>query len=113
VPTPQAGANLEKAKAEEPEANTSAGAEALQKATQNPVASRISVRVQNNRSCPMPSTHSVIEALLSGLSASVPRGRTIVRALAWPSLNHVDGITPRPGGHFLQNSVDMVADREF
>jgi hypothetical protein len=34
--------------AEEPEANTNAGAEALQKATQNPVASLISVPIQNN-----------------------------------------------------------------
>jgi hypothetical protein len=33
---------------EEPEANTNAGAEALQKATQNPVASLISVPIQNN-----------------------------------------------------------------
>jgi hypothetical protein len=37
-----------KPKAEEPEANTNAGAEALQKATQNPVASLISVPIQNN-----------------------------------------------------------------
>jgi hypothetical protein len=36
------------AKAEEPEASTSAATEALQKATQNPVASLISVPVQNN-----------------------------------------------------------------
>ena len=45
-----AGQNSEKAKpkAEEPEANTNAGAEALQKATQNPVASLISVPIQNN-----------------------------------------------------------------
>jgi hypothetical protein len=35
-------------KPEEPEANTSAGTEALQKATQNPVASLISVPVKNN-----------------------------------------------------------------
>jgi hypothetical protein len=35
-------------KEEEPEANTSEGTEALQKATQNPVASLISVPVQNN-----------------------------------------------------------------
>jgi hypothetical protein len=34
--------------AEEPEANTASGTEALQKATQNPVASLISVPVQNN-----------------------------------------------------------------
>jgi hypothetical protein len=33
---------------EEPEANTTAGTEALQKATQNPVASLISVPIQNN-----------------------------------------------------------------
>jgi hypothetical protein len=37
-----------KPEAEEPEANTNAGAEALQKATQNPVASLISVPIQNN-----------------------------------------------------------------
>ncbi len=37
-----------KPKAEEAEANTSEGTEALQKATQNPVASLISVPVQNN-----------------------------------------------------------------
>ena len=37
-----------KPKEEEPEANTNAGAEALQKATQNPVASLISVPIQNN-----------------------------------------------------------------
>src|SRR5271163_114795 len=35
-------------KADEPEANTNAGTEALQKATQNPVASLISVPIQNN-----------------------------------------------------------------
>ena len=35
-------------KTQEPEANTSAGTEALQKATQNPVASLISVPIQNN-----------------------------------------------------------------
>jgi hypothetical protein len=49
-PDPQAGAkpvNLQSA--QEPEANTSEGTEALQKATQNPVASRISVvPAQNN-----------------------------------------------------------------
>jgi hypothetical protein len=47
---PQAGSGSGKAqpKVEEPEANTSAGTEALQKATQNPVASLISVPVQNN-----------------------------------------------------------------
>lgn len=47
---PQAGANSGKdqPEAEEPEANTGAGTEALQKATQNPVASLISVPVQNN-----------------------------------------------------------------
>src|SRR5208283_5485821 len=46
----QAGASSGKAqpKTEEPEANTSEGTEALQKATQNPVASLISVPVQNN-----------------------------------------------------------------
>jgi hypothetical protein len=37
-----------KPEAEEPEANTTAGTEALQKATQNPVASLISVPIQNN-----------------------------------------------------------------
>jgi hypothetical protein len=49
-PDPQAGANSgkEQPKVEEPEANTNAGTEALQKATQNPVASLISVPVQNN-----------------------------------------------------------------
>ena len=47
---PQAGASSTKdqLKSEEPEANTSASTEALQKATQNPVASLISVPVQNN-----------------------------------------------------------------
>jgi len=46
----QAGTTSGKAKpeAEEPEAATSAATEALQKATQNPVASLISVPVQNN-----------------------------------------------------------------
>src|SRR5208283_4650346 len=46
----QAGASSGKAqpKVEEPEANTSEGTEALQKATQNPVASLISVPIQNN-----------------------------------------------------------------
>ena len=38
----------EKPKVEEPEANTNANTEALQKATQNPVASLISVPIQNN-----------------------------------------------------------------
>ena len=49
-PGSQAGANSGKQqpKVEEPEANTNAGTEALQKATQNPVASLISVPVQNN-----------------------------------------------------------------
>ena len=52
-PTPasaQSASNAGKAqpKAEEPEADTDAGTEALQKATQNPVASLISVPVQNN-----------------------------------------------------------------
>jgi hypothetical protein len=49
-PVPQAGANpaKEQLNPEEPEANTSASAEALQKATENPVASLISVPVQNN-----------------------------------------------------------------
>jgi hypothetical protein len=49
-PGPQAGANSgkEQPKVEEPEATTNAGTEALQKATQNPVASLISVPVQNN-----------------------------------------------------------------
>jgi hypothetical protein len=37
-----------KPKVEEPEANTNANTEALQKATQNPVASLISVPIQNN-----------------------------------------------------------------
>src|SRR5271154_2238858 len=41
-------AQTAKPKEEEPEANTNAGAEALQKATQNPVASLISVPIQNN-----------------------------------------------------------------
>lgn len=47
---PQSGGGSAKsqAKAEEPEAGTSEGTEALQKATQNPVASLISVPVQNN-----------------------------------------------------------------
>jgi hypothetical protein len=47
-PVPQAGANpaKEQLNPEEPEANTSASAEALQKATENPVASLISVPVQ-------------------------------------------------------------------
>jgi hypothetical protein len=40
--------NLEKPKPEEKEAAASAGTEALQKATQNPVASLISVPIQNN-----------------------------------------------------------------
>jgi hypothetical protein len=49
-PGPQAGAKpaKEQLKPEEPEANTSASTEALQKATQNPVASLISVPIQNN-----------------------------------------------------------------
>jgi hypothetical protein len=49
-PAPQAGAKpaKEQLKPEEPEANTSASTEALQKATQNPVASLISVPIQNN-----------------------------------------------------------------
>jgi hypothetical protein len=49
-PVTQAGANpaKEQLNPEEPEANTSAGTEALQKATQNPVASLISVPIQNN-----------------------------------------------------------------
>jgi hypothetical protein len=49
-PAPQAGAKpaKERLKPEEPEANTSASTEALQKATQNPVASLISVPIQNN-----------------------------------------------------------------
>jgi hypothetical protein len=48
--TPQAGAASAKDQQpqEDPEANTSSGTEALQKATQNPVASLISVPVQNN-----------------------------------------------------------------
>ncbi len=47
---PQAGTNAGTAQArpEEPEANTASSTEALQKATQNPVASLISVPVQNN-----------------------------------------------------------------
>jgi hypothetical protein len=46
----QAGASSGKAqpKVEEPEANTAEGTAALQKATQNPVASLISVPIQNN-----------------------------------------------------------------
>lgn len=49
-PAPPAGAKSvkEQPKAEEPEANTNSGTEALQKATQNPVASLISVPLQNN-----------------------------------------------------------------
>jgi hypothetical protein len=49
-PAPQTGAKpaKEQLKPEEPEANTSASTEALQKATQNPVASLISVPIQNN-----------------------------------------------------------------
>src|SRR5271155_2354946 len=49
-PSPQAGTSTAKAQppAEEPEADTSAATEALKKATQNPVASLISVPVQNN-----------------------------------------------------------------
>ncbi len=49
-PAPQAGAKpaKEQLKPEEPEANTTASTEALQKATQNPVASLISVPIQNN-----------------------------------------------------------------
>jgi hypothetical protein len=49
-PAPQAGAKpaKEQLKPEEPEANTGASTEALQKATQNPVASLISVPIQNN-----------------------------------------------------------------
>src|SRR5271163_4968642 len=49
-PSPQAGTSTAKAQppAEEPEADTSAATEALQKATQNPVASLISVPIQNN-----------------------------------------------------------------
>ena len=43
-----ASAGQGKPKVEEPEANTSAGTEALQKATQNPIASLISVPIQNN-----------------------------------------------------------------
>jgi hypothetical protein len=47
---PQTGSSAAKAKpaAEEPESGTSEATEALQKATQNPVASLISVPVQNN-----------------------------------------------------------------
>jgi hypothetical protein len=47
---PQSGTTSPKAKpkVEEPEAGTNEGTEALQKATQNPVASLISVPVQNN-----------------------------------------------------------------
>jgi hypothetical protein len=50
APDPQAGVQSGKAQPqnEEPEANTSSSTEALQKATQNPVASLISVPVQNN-----------------------------------------------------------------
>ncbi len=49
-PSPQAGSSTAKPQppAEEPEADTSAATEALQKATQNPVASLVSVPVQNN-----------------------------------------------------------------
>src|SRR5271165_870924 len=48
--TPQPGIESGKpqTQVDEPEANTSAGTEALQEATQNPVASLISVPVQNN-----------------------------------------------------------------
>jgi hypothetical protein len=49
TPQPTAKEKTHPAKqGEEPEANTSEGTEALQKATQNPVASLISVPVQNN-----------------------------------------------------------------
>jgi len=49
-PPPQTGAKAAKGQPEEEEleAKTSEGTEALQKATQNPVASLISVPVQNN-----------------------------------------------------------------
>jgi len=49
-PVPQAGAKSakEQPKKEEPEVNTSSATESLQKATQNPVASLISVPIQNN-----------------------------------------------------------------
>jgi hypothetical protein len=49
-PVPQPGTKTAKElpKEKEPDANTSSGTEALQKATQNPVASLISVPVQNN-----------------------------------------------------------------
>ncbi len=47
-PATQNSAKAKPKDAEEPEANTNAGAEALQKATQNPVASLISVPIQNN-----------------------------------------------------------------
>lgn len=49
-PVPQSGIKPAKEQPEEqePEANTTSGTEALQKATQNPVASLISVPVQNN-----------------------------------------------------------------
>ena len=49
-PSPQAGSSTAKPQppAEEPEADTSAATEALQNATQNPLASLVSVPVQNN-----------------------------------------------------------------
>jgi hypothetical protein len=49
-PVPQPGVKPAKEQPEEqePEAKTTSGTEALQKATQNPVASLISVPVQNN-----------------------------------------------------------------
>jgi hypothetical protein len=46
--TQQTRAKSAKVEPQEPEANTASGSEALQKATQNPVASLISVPVQNN-----------------------------------------------------------------
>jgi len=46
--SPQTHPKAATAEPEEPEANTASGTEALQKATQNPVASLISVPVQNN-----------------------------------------------------------------
>jgi hypothetical protein len=48
APQPGAGSTKDQPTSDEAEANTSASTEALQKATQNPVASLISVPVQNN-----------------------------------------------------------------
>jgi hypothetical protein len=65
-PAPQARANpaKEQRKPEEPEANTNSGTETLQKVTQNPVVSLVSVPVQNNANfCVNPGyrTHDVLD----------------------------------------------------